>query len=531
MKALIYLMCTQFKNRILYIRKKPGLMILYGFVLLIIIASVLFLIFATEGASNWGNADNRIIYLFISGFGLLYLYNSAYTGISTGSTFFTMADVGLLFVAPISSIKILIYGLVSTIGKAILASLFIFYQIPNLRNMFGYGFKEIFALFFIYSIMTIFNQILSIGVYVFSNGKQNRKKVVQLLLYGFIGILIIGLIFIIQKEQVNLLEGLFLLVDSKWFGYMPVVGWVVMFFKGILTGSLINVIISLAMFILISILCISLLTSYEADYYEDVLYSTEVTFQRVRDAKEGRNVSLNTNRKIKVKEKSHGIHKGKGAFVFAYKHFVEMKRSSPFIFINIYTVIATIGTGIVGYYITEKILPYIILATLIYLQYFMTILGRLKMELIKPYIYMIPEPSYKKLFAASISSLLKPCVDSIFIFGALALVGGAGIMECIFMALAYSASGAVFIGLTIVYQRVLGSQPNMLGQVFIGIFLLIIIITPAITASVITAIYILPESLQFLNTLPYSIVCLIMAFIMFFACRNLIDKAEYTGKI
>ena len=326
MKTLAYLLLTQTKNKILSIRKKPGLMILYGFILIFILGSVFYLIFLGDKQMNNMPVDNRTIYLFLSGFGLLYLFTFTYSGLSTGSSFFTMADVGLLFVSPISTKKILFYGLISALGKAMFTSVFIFYQIPTLKNMFDYGFIEVFGLFFIYVILVMFCQILSIGVYIFSNGNQSRKNMVKLLLYIFSAMIIIAVYLIMRKEAVDIMEAVKMLLDRKWFGFVPIMGWVIMFFKGVLTGGVIHIIVSLALFTLVSILCISLLTAHEADYYEDVLLSTELTYQRLVDYKEGRNISSTTNRKIKVKEKENGLTKGKGAMIFAYKHLLEMKR-------------------------------------------------------------------------------------------------------------------------------------------------------------------------------------------------------------
>ena len=526
MKALVYLLLTQTKNKILSIRKKPGLIILYSFILLFVIGSLLYLILVGDKQVNILPVDNRSLFLFLSGFGLLYLYTFTYSGLSTGSTFFTMADVGLLFVAPISTKKILFYGLISALGKAMFASLFIFYQIPNLKNMYNYGIIEVLSLFFIYVILVIFCQLLSIGVYIFSNGNQSRKNMVKMLLYLFTGALIIAVYLIMKNEAVGIMEAVKMLVDRNWFGYVPIVGWVIMFFKGVLMGSIIDIAISLALFTLVSILCISLLTAHKADYYEDVLQSTEFNYQRIQDYKEGRNISSTTNRKVKVKDKENGLNKGKGAFIFAYKHLLEMKRSSRFIFVDVLTVITTIGVSIAGYSIKNEMKAYIILAAVIYIQFFTTVFGRLKIELMKPYIYLMPEPSIKKLFAASISSLLKPCVDSIFIFSALAIVGGASILHCLFMAIAYICSGAVYVGLTIVYQKVLGSQPNQVVQMFIGIFLMLLIFSPAVVISILFSIFILPKSLLFLSSLPFSIVCLILAFIIFLSCGNLLDNTE-----
>ncbi|NLP17213.1 MAG: hypothetical protein GX379_09305 [Clostridiales bacterium] len=531
MKALVYLILTQIKNKLLSIRKRPGIIILYAFVLLVIVGSVLIAIMSGGSQIDKSNVDHRILYLFLSGFGILYVYTFISSGLSTGSTYFSMADVGLLFVAPISPKKILVYGLLRTMGKTMLASIFIFYQIPNLNRLFGYGYMEIIALFLIYVVILMICQTLSIGVYIFSNGNETRKKIVRSFLYAYLGILIVSVYLIIQKEQVGILDAAKIMVDSELFSYLPVTGWAIMFFKGVIMGSFMHVLISLGLFITLGILLISLLTGHKADYYEDVLHSTEITFQRLKDYRDRRNISSTTNRKIKVKDHENGLQKGKGAIVFAYKHILEAKRSSRFVFVDSLTLFMTIGVAIAGYTMKSRFNAYIVLATVIYIQYFYTIFGRLKIELMKPYIYLIPETSFRKLVAASLSSLLKPCVDSVFIFGALALVGGVSVLQCIFMALAYCCSGAVFVGLTVVYQMVLGSQPNRILQVFLGFFIMLLVFLPAIITSVLFSTYIIPESMKFLSTLPFSIVNLISAFFMFYACRNLLDNSEFSDKM
>ena len=174
MKALSYLMITRFKNRILSLKKKPALLILYLIILAFMVFSVVMLLVTNAEAKRMDFADERILLLILSGLGMLYLWIFTSTGLSTGSSLFTMPDVGLLFVAPISSKKILLYGLLSTLGKSLLGSLFIFYQIGNLKANFGYGFKEIFALFLIFALMVLFCQLVSIGIYIFSNGNPHR---------------------------------------------------------------------------------------------------------------------------------------------------------------------------------------------------------------------------------------------------------------------------------------------------------------------------------------------------------------------
>ncbi|MHB8129192.1 MAG: putative ABC exporter domain-containing protein [Mobilitalea sp.] len=534
MKALSYLMITQMKNRLLSLKKKPAFLILYGFIILMVGFSVVMLLLSNKEVQNTQFADERILYLIIAAFGFLFLMLFTTTGLSTGSSLFTMPDVGLLFVSPISSKKILMYGLISTVGKSLLGSIFIFYQIGSLKANFGYGFKEIFALFIIFAIMVVFCQLLSIGIYIFTNGNPRRKNTVKIILYSTIAVVLLMVLLIQKQEQVGIMEAVFRVTDSSWFGYVPVAGWITMFFMGVVQGSLVSILIPLFLFIIVGILIITLLTVGSADYYEDVLLSTEITYQAQKVAKEGGNISRISNKKIKVKDDDKGIGNGSGAMVIFHKHILEMRRKSRFIFVDNYTLFLMVGLGIAAYNFKMKDAPkeavYGVLGFLIYIQYFFTIMGRLKVELLKPYIYLIPEKSIKKVFAASVTSIIKPCVDGILMFTVFAIMGGADPLTCVFSTLAYGASGAVFTAMTILYQRVLGGQPSKMVQMLIGMLLLISIMTPAIIVSVVAA-YFLPDSLLFLCTLPYTIFCLLFAAIMFITCGNLIDKAEYTGRL
>lgn len=531
MKALAYLMLTQIKNRILSLKKKPGLLILYIVLALIVVASIVIMILFGSESGEKKMADERIIYLIISALGLLFVYTFVSTGLSTGSSLFNMPDVGLLFVAPISSKKILLYGLLSTVGKSLFASLFIVYQIGNLKNAFGYGFKEIFILFIIYAAMVVYGQLLAIGIYIFSNGNPVRKKLVRAVLYTLFAVLAIAYMNI-RKQQGGFLEPIFMLADSEAFGYFPIAGWFVMLFAGVAHNIASKIIISSVLFLIMGAVIIILLTSGKADYYEDVLVSTETNYQMKAAAKEGRNVSQNKSKKIKVRDNALGIGKGSGAMAIFYKHLLEHRRKSRLIFIDGYTVFMMIIAGVAGYNFRTYNVPdaayYGLLATAVYFQYFLTVMGKLKQELTKPYIYLLPDSSIKKVFAASLSSLIKPCVDGCCIFGTLAVLSGHNPLECVFFALAYAASGAVFAGLTILYQRFLGGQPGTVLKVFIGMGLFSLVLGPAVAPSIVLAI-ILPASLRFLCTLPYSVISILFAALIFVACGNLIDKSEYTG--
>lgn len=532
MKALLYLILTRIRNKILSLRKKPVLLVLYCIFAVIIIGSFVgFLILGGE-ATKKDYADERILFLIFAGMGLLYVYSFAMSGLSTGSSLFTMPDVNMLFVAPISSKKILVYGLLSTVGKSLIGSVFILYQIGTLKSSFGYGFMEIFMLFLIFTIMILFCQLLAIVIYIFSNGNTGRKNIVKIITYSLFGVLVITYFIVQKQEQTGFLEAMLRIVDSEGFGYFPVAGWAVMFFAGIVHKSAIRIIISLTLFLIMGAAIMLLLTADKADYYEDVLMSTETTYKIMSAAREGRSIPKAGGKKIKIRDNAVGIGKGRSSMAIFYRHLLEYKRSSRLLFIDKYTVFMMIAAGVAGYRFrlrTASIGAYYgFLAITIYFQYFLTVMGKLRQELSKPYIYLIPDKSLNKVFAASLTSLLKPCIDGICIFAVMAVFSGDKIAECLLFALAYAASGAVFVGMTVLYQRVLGGQPSAVLRLFIGMGLLMLVMAPAIGASILAAI-LLPDGLRFLSSLPYSVFCILFSVILFLSCGNLIDKSEYSG--
>ena len=532
MKAITYLMLTRFKNRILSLKKKPAMLILYLVIAVFCVFSIVMLAVMDNETAQRSLADERILYLILAGLGLFYLWIFMNSGLSTGSSLFTMPDVGLLFVAPISSKKILLYGLISTMGNSLLGSLFILYQVSNLKTQFGYGFREIAALFLIYALMVLFCQLLAIGIYIFSNGNPLRKKLVMIIVYFLFVLVLLGAFSIQRTEQIGTFRAFLGLMDQKWFGFIPVAGWSVMLFDGVVKGSLGTMLIALALYLGAGGIVMALLTRGKADYYEDVLVSTEMTFHNLSAVKEGRSVQKVNRKARKLKENEIGIHRGAGANIFLYKHILELRRRSRFVFIDLYTAFLIAGAGVAGYYFRKlqapSIAAYGVLGVAVYLQFIFSMMGALKAELVKPYIYLIPEKSIKKVFAASLTSLMKHAVDGLLMFVVLGSLSGIDFLTCLFSAAAYSASGAVFVALTILYQRVLGGQPNKLVQVFLSIGLLAAVMGPAIVISVIAAA-LLPPALDFLCTLPFTLFCLLVAALVLVTCGNLIDKSEYTG--
>ncbi len=523
MKALAYLLITSIKNRLLSLKKKPSLLILY-----IIIAAYFTFLFIIipktdiEVGQEQIFLDIRILYLILGALAAIFTYSSVVGGLSKGSTLFSMADVGLLFVTPISPIKILLYGLIKQMGTTLLASIFIIFQVGNVKSNFDINNKEIIFLFVLYALLMFFTHILSMATYIFANLNKTRKNVVKagLLVSGLVIVLLVFYNYTATSD--NLIKALYQTMDNKIFQFIPVVGWSIMLFSSVVEGSLMWIIVSFLLFTIFGFGMILMFTRDQGDYYEDVLVSTEYNYEVMKKAKEGK---TGIGRKAIAGSTDRGFKGGNGPSVLFYKDLIERKRTSRIPYISGYTIVSTVGGGLFAYFMKESFSPYIILGFLIYLQLFTVTLGSLAQELKKPFIYLIPGKSLYKLIYASLGNIIKAGIDGIIIFTVVSIVSGTSLVLGIFLAFAYTTATSIFSSYTILMQRIFGAQPNKLIQGIVGIFLFILIFSPGIALSALTITF-LPSSLEFLGILPFALSCLAVSVLIFLACGNLIDKSE-----
>ncbi|HZK34522.1 MAG TPA: putative ABC exporter domain-containing protein, partial [Bacillota bacterium] len=495
--------------------------------ILMFIGLIFVSVLAPSDGGETAFSNERIVYLVLAGLGFLFLGIYVGSGLSTGSTLFSMSDVGYLFTAPISPKKILLYGLINTLGKSLFSSIFIFYQIVNLRLNFGYGSFEIIALFVIYTVILIIGQLLAIAIYLFTNGNPSRKRGVKAaMLVGAIG-LAIGIFSAYMQEGREIGPALLGIADARWFGLFPIGGWAVMFFRGISQGIVGELVLSSVLFIGTGLLVILALASGKADYYEDVLVSTEKIFNILKDAKEKKTAiysSSSKKKKLVIKEK-HTL-KGTGVKAIAYRQLLEIRRRNRIPFINVYTIIASLIAGIVGYNTDGDIgLAFGLFAFLAYMQFFLTLFNPLNYEIKSPYIYMIPETSRKKVLAASLISFIKPCVDGLIIFAVFAAVGGTAPLSALLLAIGYAAVGSIYLGVSILNQRVIEGQPNIFLKGLFAIVILIVVIVPAVVSFVLTATF-LPEQYIFFSMLPFSLYCFLLTSLIFALTGDVLDKSE-----
>ena len=110
MSAIVFMLRKSLKNALMELLHHPGKLILYLIVGAMLVFSALSNITGSGDDSERMILDQRILQGIYLALLLLISIPTILRGLNSGTTFFSMSDVSLLFVSPISSKKILEIG-------------------------------------------------------------------------------------------------------------------------------------------------------------------------------------------------------------------------------------------------------------------------------------------------------------------------------------------------------------------------------------------------------------------------------------
>lgn len=523
MKALKYLFLTTIKNSIKDLKRNPAKLIAVIFFIATIALVVVSTFLGDDSIpQNIRNINELYTIVFV-----LYMFifvMMSYKGLSSGASFYSMADVNILFATPISSKKILLYGLIKQMGTSLWVGFFLIYQYAWLNTTYNLSFSGLILILLGYCIVVFCSQLTAMAIYSFSSNNEKLYKLFKFLIIG-LNVIIVSYVFyntiIISQPTVNCLV---LVINSTWLNFIPVAGWTKMFVIGALIMNYHYLILGLTLNILYIYIIVYIISKTNSDFYEDVLKATEVSFNAITAKKEG-NVYEGTKN---VKVGKVGINKGKGANVFFYKHLLENRRSGIFlldknslIFLAICILYAFITRSM------RSILTVFMFTT--YMQIFSIATSRWVRELTKPYIYMIPINPFIKLMMISKENILKIVIESIILFVAIGIILNSSIFEIMSCILARIGFGILFMSGNILTQRILGTLNSRTFILFLYFIIMVLLALPGVVMGIIvSATYGLSQ--VFIGLLITFVWNILISSIVIFFCRDILNYAELNNK-
>lgn len=532
MKAILFLVKKEIKNLFIELFHHPAKLILY----LALIALLAFSLFAgTEHRENREYLDFRILHGIYLAVLMFIAVPIILSGLKSGTTFFKMSDVNLLFVAPISPKKILAYGLVKQMGSSLIMIIFTLFYGGMMAQTFGVTSVQMVILVLGIALMIFTIQIITLLIYTYSNGRPKRTRKVKIYLYTIIGIMVAFIFgrFLLCGSN---MEALCVSIASPYLEFVPIIGWIKGMIFAIINGNAVNTILFAGLNGIAIVGSILLFMNSDSDYYEDVLQTTETSFKLKESVKNNRGFAIS---KKSQKVKNTGINHGWGASTFFFKHILQNRRQGLFPFIGVSTLVLLIVNIILVIFLravstsgddqmSTDMLMTISLATSSYILFLFSPAGDWVQELQKPYIYLIPERPFDKLVWASLSTVIKPIIDGFISFTALCVILSANPAFALLCMLIYSSLGLLFTAANVLSQRLIGQVIGKGLTMIIYMFIILLLLVPGIGISTVLSIFAgwLPE---FVIGLPIVVWNILISLGIFAACRNLLSTVELSN--
>ncbi len=353
------------------------------------------------------------------------------TAEKSGSGIFHMADVNLLFQAPMKPQSVLLFRLIFKMGGLIAAGLYLIFQIPNLHMNMGVPLGACIAMLAVWGLTLVTGQLLSVLVYTVTATHVRLRKYIVPVAVGICGIAALTFAAYWQSSGGDLLSSAFAFWCSKGALLVPIWGWI----KAVLDFSLIgNYLAAAGMGVLclavIGVL-IAVIWRIRADFYEDAMAKSEETAAVLAQTKEkGRVVTRKKERSERLRR--NGKIGGSGASALFYKNMYNRRRFAKFgVFTS--TMVTYLLAAVFVVWIVQKTDAaggmYWVVAVLGVLAYFRSLGNPLEAELKTSFFVTLPAGAYQKfgwtILSGSVSCLLDllPAVlVSVILLGESALI-------------------------------------------------------------------------------------------------------------
>ncbi|GHV27721.1 ABC transporter permease [Clostridia bacterium] len=523
MKTLLYLLRLRMTNMFKTFLKTPGKLILTGFF------TVLFVVVLWFGSMQRQEMaeprDSQELFVIVRMLYLAIFLLFALMGLKKGATFFQMADINLLFTAPISPFSILVYGLIMQLGTSLMVGFFIIFQYSWLHGVYATTVPQLLVIMLGYGLTVFQAQLAAMLLYIVGSKSDRARRIVTVSLIGIGAILFIQPAFILIRAAITggeIIPSLIAATQTISLRFFPFAGWSAQFAQSMYENASIKSVGWLLCIIAVSAATTLLMKYIQADYYEDVLSVTEQAKLTKDMAKEGKLAKEGSN-----KIKAVGSLNGTGAMTIFRKQRLEERRARKLLldgiaWIEIITcVVFSAFMRFEGSWVGA-------LSMVAYMQLLLSTQSRWVRELSRHYVYLIPETPFKKLFWCLSSSLVRQCVMSVIIWIPIALIQGLSPALTILLILLRIVTGILFMsGNLLVANTWSNIVPKWLEMTLLFIIEFALLL-PGIAAAIVLFYtgFRIAGSPDITSVLAVLIITAPIALGILFANRNILNQAE-----
>ena len=467
MNAVVYVFVRQYINRVKRIFSKPLSAILTVLAVLCFLSGPIFS-FIVPYKGLVGDQGRELV---IAGMQLFIGVTLIASALSQQGGLFKYAEANILFSAPFSKRTILLYSTFQTVPASILTAMFMSFYFPFVIGSAMTGLKLL-ATLLVMALMVFCIYILYYYIYIQDiayPGLKNRLKKVTLL-----GFAVIAVIFAATWENngrdVEAAAVTFL--TSSFYNAFPVFGWAKWAIAALLNGQyftgFIPALLLLAGF---SYVLARVYYSLDVEFYEKAQLDS-IRLQQVVDnlkssGYDARGITIKKVRQAKGDFKP-------GARAIMSRQLLEMKKRGPMIALKelisggIYIVIG-LAMGLGFEFVCGMVLFALIGSTSG---------DGWNSEFKRPYIYLIPETSFKKVIYTVIPDFIKTLFSVVIVMTAAAAAYKIEPLQAIFYILLMATYTLLFVAAGVFTYRILGRLSNAIVLLFLRMLLMMLSTIP-----------------------------------------------------
>lgn len=316
-------------------------------------------------------------------------------GQKSGADIFPMSDVNFLFPAPRKPQSILMFRLLLQMGTALVGSVYLVFQLPNLMINVGLTLGQALWIFVLWVTMLIFGKLVGVWSYVTCSNHPGLKKLLPWFCLGIPAATGIAVAALAVPVGMGWWTAAKLLLASPGSRLVPIWGWM----KGILGFSLVGEygwgLLCLAGVMAAGTALSWIIWRMKADFYEDALVHAADVQKTVEEA--GRGMASGKVRSEKIRRDGFSVGSGeKMFFVKAMYHRRRLAKLGLFTKTQLVYGAACAGAGVILRLADSKnlLIPGILLTLLVYFRNYGNPISE---EENRPFLYLVPALPGKKL--------------------------------------------------------------------------------------------------------------------------------------
>ena len=238
-----------------------------------------------------------------------------------GSRIFLPADVNLLFAAPMRPQSVLLFRLMTQLGMALLASIYLLFQLPNLMWNVGLGLWPSLAVVAAWGLTIMIGKLVQTLLYTVCSTHPGAKPYIRRAVYVVLALVAVGwFVFWKQSGEKPLAAAMqfFCAPTSRW---IPVWGWL----KGVVAfaaeGSTAGALACIGLSVLTAAVLLFIIRRVRADFYEDAMAKSEEMAELLDRAQRQKSGVVFKKRKKDRDDglRRDGLNRGAGAAMFFHK--------------------------------------------------------------------------------------------------------------------------------------------------------------------------------------------------------------------